>query len=65
LGFTFYCSEDSRKQFFQVKVKTDRKKANSKLKKLNEWLKTHRHLEVKDIITKINQSLEGTTATTE
>ena len=59
LGFTFYCSEDSRKQFFRLKVKTDRKKATSKLKKLNEWLKTHRHLEVKDIITKINQSLEG------
>ncbi len=24
LGFTFYCSEDSRKQFFRVKVKTER-----------------------------------------
>ena len=59
LGFTFYCSEDSRKQFFRVKVKTDRKKATSKLKKLNEWLKTHRHLKVREIITRINQSLEG------
>ncbi len=59
LGFTFYCSEDSRKQFFRVKVKTDRKKASSKLKKLNEWLKTHRYLTVKEIIMKINQSLEG------
>ena len=59
LGFTLYCSEDSRKQFFRVKVKSDRKKVTSKLKKLNEWLKTHRHLEVKDIITKINQALDG------
>ena len=42
LGFTFYCSEDARKHFFRVKVKTDRKKMISKLKKLNIWLKQHR-----------------------
>lgn len=40
-------------------MKTDRKKVISKLKKLNEWLKTHRHLKVREIITRINQSLEG------
>ncbi len=59
LGFTFYCSGDSRKQFFRVKVKTDRKKEISKLKKLNEWLKTHRHLEIAVIIKKVNQALMG------
>lgn len=59
LGFTFYCSEDARKTFFRVKVKTDRKKTISKLKKLNEWLKTHRHYVVKDIMKRVNQSLTG------
>ena len=59
LGFTFYCSLDGRKQFFRVKVKTDRKKLISKLKKLNIWLKEHRHLPVKEIIKRINQGLRG------
>jgi len=59
LGFTLYCGEDSRKGFFRVKVKTNRKKIASKLKKLNEWLKTHRHDAVQDIIKRVNQSLLG------
>jgi group II intron reverse transcriptase/maturase len=59
LGFTFYCGMDGRKQFFRVKVKTDRKKVISKLKKLNVWLKEHRHYRLKDIIERINQSLRG------
>ena len=59
LGFTFYCSTDGRKQFFRVKVKTDRKKVISKLKKLNVWLKEHRHYRLKDMIERINQSLRG------
>ena len=59
LGFTFYCTTDGRKKFFRVKVKTDRKKLISKLKKLNLWLKENRHLPLKDIIERINQSLRG------
>ena len=59
LGFTFFCSLDGRKQFFRVKVKTDRKKVISKLKMLNVWLKEHRHLPVKEIIKRINQGLRG------
>ena len=59
LGFTFYCSLDSRKQFFRVKVKTDRKKLISKLKKLNIWLKEHRHYQLKEMIKRINQSMRG------
>ena len=59
LGFTFYCSTDSHKRFFRVKVKTDRKKVISKLKKLNIWLKEHRHYRLKDMIERINQSLRG------
>jgi len=50
LGFTFYCSVDGRREFFRVKVKTNRKKMVSKLKKLNIWLKEHRHLKVEEII---------------
>ena len=59
LGFTFFCSLDGRKQFFRVKVKTDRRKLISKLKKLNIWLKEHRHYPVKEIIKRINQGLRG------
>lgn len=59
LGFTLFCSEDGREGFFRVKVKTNRKKMISKLKKLNEWLKSHRPYAVKDIIKRINQSLSG------
>jgi group II intron reverse transcriptase/maturase len=59
LGFTLYCSVDGKKGFFRVKVKSNRKKIISKLKKMNEWLKGHRHFDVKDIIKKINQSLTG------
>ena len=59
LGFTFYCSMDRRKRFYRVKVKTDRKKVISKLKKLNTWLKENRHKRLKDMIERINQSLRG------
>lgn len=59
LGFTFYCSKDARRVFFRVKVKTDRKKLVSKLKKLNIWLKEHRHYRLQAIIERINQSLRG------
>ena len=59
LGFTLYCSVESRNGFFRVKVQSNRKKITSKLKKLNAWLKEHRHYEVKDIIKRINQSLSG------
>jgi len=59
LGFTLYCGEDRRKDFFRVKVKTNRKKMASKLKKLGEWLKAHRHYAVQDIIKRVNQSLLG------
>jgi nucleoid DNA-binding protein len=59
LGFTFYCGMDGKKEFFRVKVKTDRKKLISKLKKLNIWLKEHRHYSVKEMVERINQSLRG------
>ncbi|WHH56822.1 group II intron reverse transcriptase/maturase [Petroclostridium sp. X23] len=59
LGFTFYCSMDTKKRFFRVKVISCRKKTTAKLKKLNLWLKEHRDWSVKDIITRFNQSLLG------
>ena len=59
LGFTFYCTTDGEKKFFRVKVKTDRKKLISKLKKLNIWLKENRHMKLKDLIFRINQGLRG------
>ena len=59
LGFTFYCSMDSRKKFFRVKVKTDRKKMISKLKKFNIWIKQHRQMRIDEIIKHVNQSLRG------
>lgn len=57
LGFTFYCSMNTKKRFFRVKVKSCRKKTTAKLKRLNLWLKEHRDWAVKDIINRINQSL--------
>ena len=59
LGFTLYCSRDGKKGFFRVKVKSCRKKVISKLKKVNEWIKSHRHFSVKDIIDRLNLSLVG------
>ncbi len=59
LGFTFYCSSDARKGFYRVKVRTDRKKLISKLKKLNLWLKGHRHYALKELIERTNKSLRG------
>lgn len=43
-----------------MKVKSDRKKTVSKLKKLNIWLKEHRHkLNTKEMIDRINLTLQG------
>ncbi len=59
LGFTFYCTV-SRKGYFCVKVKTDRKKTSSKLKKLKAWLKENRHrMRPHELIAKLNKSLIG------
>ena len=60
LGFTYYCSTDRSKKIFRVKVKSDRKKMISKLKKCNEWLRENRHkLKPKELIQKLNRSLAG------
>ena len=60
LGFTFYCSTGRSGEYFRVKVKSDRKKMTSKLKKVWQWIKENRHkYDVEEIIEKINISLKG------
>lgn len=60
LGFTFYCSMNREKTRFCVKVKSDRKKMTSKLKKCNLWIKENRHRFKPDVlIRKLNRSLAG------
>ncbi|WP_242866391.1 reverse transcriptase domain-containing protein, partial [Clostridium ljungdahlii] len=59
LGFTFYCSEDRKKEFFRCKVKTSKKKFRSKVKTMKEWIKKNRIMPVGELIKKINQKLRG------
>ena len=60
LGFTFYCSTNQAKTKFRVKVKSDRKKMTSKLKKCNQWIKENRHKYKPDVLIKyLNRSLKG------
>ena len=59
LGFTFYCSRNSNKQYFRCKVKTCKKKLRSKVKSMKQWIKYNRTMPVKDLIKKINQKLRG------
>ena len=59
LGFTFYCSENGKKEFFRCKVKTSKKKFRSKVKTMKEWIKDNRIMPVSDLIKKINQKLRG------
>ena len=60
LGFTFYCSTNQAKTKFRVKVKSDRKKMTSKLKKTSQWIKENRHkLRPNELIRRLNMSLSG------
>ena len=60
LGFTFYCSTARDRTRFRVKVKSDRKKATSKLKKTNQWIKDNRHkMKPNEMIKRLNRSLAG------
>lgn len=58
LGFTHYCSK-SFKGKFRVKRKSSRKKVTDKLKKHEQWLKDHRHLDIRDIMYRLDRSLTG------
>ena len=59
LGFTFYCSENGKKEFFRCKVKTCMKKFRSKVKAMKEWIKNNRTIPVEDLVKRINQKLRG------
>lgn len=59
LGFTFYCSENSNKEYFRCKVKTSKKKFRSKVKSMKQWIKYNRNIPIKELIKKINQKLRG------
>ncbi len=58
LGFTHYCSK-SKNGKFRVKRKSSQKKVNAKLKNQKEWLKAHRTMNIKDIMTRLKRSLTG------
>lgn len=58
LGFTHYCGR-SQKGKFRVKRKSSRKKVDDKLKKHKEWLKSHRTMDIQDIMARLNRSLKG------
>ena len=58
LGFTLYCSR-SKRNYFKVKVKTERKKYINKLKEMYQWLKENRDKRLKYITEMINLKLRG------
>lgn len=59
LGLTHYCSK-SRHGKFLMKVKTDKKRMNNKLKEMNLWLKTNRNRgKIQDIWKKLSTKLTG------
>ena len=59
LGFTFYCGEDGKKQFFRCRVKTSKKKFRSKIKAMKEWIKSHRTMSLELSFKTINAKLRG------
>lgn len=58
LGFTFYCGETQSRKFCVI-PRTSSKKFRMKLKEMNQWLKGHRILPLKELIPKLNQKLIG------
>lgn len=58
LGFTHYCSK-SKKGYFRVKRKTDKKKFKAKVKDIVQWIKENRHKKVKLLIKELNTKLNG------
>lgn len=58
LGFTHYCGK-SKTGIFRVKRKTSRKKFKAKLKAIAQWLFKNMHMEIGDLIKKVNAKLIG------
>ena len=59
LGFTFYCGKGKKYDNFCVKLKTNRKKFQQKLKQVKEWLYENRTMPVRELISKLNTKLVG------
>ena len=58
LGFTFYCGETLNGKYCVI-PRTNGKKFRMKLKEMNQWLKEHRTLPLKELMPKLNQKLIG------
>lgn len=58
LGFTHYCGK-SRKGSFRVKRQTSRKKFQSSVARLKEWLRINRHRPVPEIMATMRRKLQG------
>jgi group II intron reverse transcriptase/maturase len=58
LGFTHYWAR-SRRGSWIVKRRTSRKSMTKALKRVDEWLKKHRHRPFRDIIVGLNRKLRG------
>ena len=58
LGFTHFCSKGMKRQF-RVKRKMSLKKKTAKLKAIKEWIVHNRTLDVKLLMKKLNQKLQG------
>ena len=56
--FTFYCGETLDGKFCVI-PRTNSKKFRMKLKEMNQWLKEHRNLPLKELMPKLNQKLIG------
>ena len=58
LGFTHYCSK-SQKGKFRVKRKTSKKKQSAKIKEMHLFIRSNRHMKVRDLIAEVNLKLRG------
>ncbi len=58
LGFTHYLSK-SRKGKYVLKRKTSSKKLELSLSKTREWIKTNRHINLNELLAKLNVKLRG------
>ena len=59
LGFTFYCGQNGKKEFFRCMVKTSKKKFKSKILAMKEWIKNHRTMPLEVIFKMVNAKLRG------
>ena len=59
LGFTHYCSKSANGKHFRVKRRTSKKKLKQKAQEFKLWIKTHRNLQLKEIMAIVKLKLIG------